>query len=86
MITVLVETTIDLVIEGEILLRFHTDESDPASTRKMPVYLSIFALAQYVFLLLCDVDPTDLSFSVFQFIMAIDAVYARNTLQFICLT
>jgi hypothetical protein len=24
--------------------------------------------------------------SVFQFVMAVDAVYARNTLQFICLT
>jgi len=68
-ITVLIETTIDLAIEGEILLQFHTDENDPASTRKMPVYLTIFVLAH-----------------LFQFIMAIDAVYARNTLQFLFLT
>jgi hypothetical protein len=68
-ITVLVETTIDLAIEGEIRIRFHTDKTDPASTRKMPVYLSIFALAH-----------------VFQLVMAIDAVYARNTLQFLALT
>jgi hypothetical protein len=26
------------------------------------------------------------SYSVFQFVMAVDAVYARNTLQFIALT
>jgi hypothetical protein len=68
-ITVLVETAIDLAIEGEIRVRFHTAETDPTSTRKMPVYLSIFALAH-----------------VFQFVMAIDAVYARNTLQFLALT
>jgi len=68
-ITVVVQTGIDLAIEGEIGVRFHTDENDPASTRKMPVYLAIFALAH-----------------VFQFVMAIDAVYARNTLQFLCLT
>jgi hypothetical protein len=52
-ITVLVETTIDLVIEGDLLLRFHkadnvsTDTGDITS-QKMPVFLSIFALAQYV--------------------------------------
>lgn len=53
----------------------------------MPVYLSIFALAQ------CVLSATSLqSFlntpfvSVFQFVMAVDAVYARNTLQFVCLT
>ncbi|KAF4606945.1 hypothetical protein EYR38_001000 [Pleurotus pulmonarius] len=38
-------------------------------SQKMPVYLSIFALAH-----------------VFQLVLAIDAVYARNTLQFIALT
>ncbi|KAI0307566.1 hypothetical protein B0F90DRAFT_1944658 [Multifurca ochricompacta] len=76
-ITVLVETTIDLVIEGDLLLRFHeadkiqslqTDNIAIAS-RKMPVYLSVFALAH-----------------VFQLGMALDAVYARNTLQFFALT
>ncbi|KAF8203261.1 hypothetical protein BJ912DRAFT_943417 [Pholiota molesta] len=44
-----------------------TDSND--ATSRMPVYLSIFALAH-----------------VFQFVMAVDAVYARNTLQFLCLT
>jgi hypothetical protein len=78
-ITVLVETTIDLAIEGELLARvnnvrnLHEDKDDNQDNRmaslKMPVYLSIFALAH-----------------VFQFVMAVDAVYARNTLQFICLT
>jgi len=68
-ITVLIETAIDLAIEGEIRVQFHTDNSDPTSARKMPVYLSIFALAH-----------------VFQFVVALDAVYARNTLQFLCLT
>jgi hypothetical protein len=52
-ITVLVETTIDLVIEGDLLLRFHkagdvsSQTGDFSTTsEKMPVFLSIFALAQ----------------------------------------
>ncbi|KAI0639171.1 hypothetical protein C8Q77DRAFT_1184475 [Trametes polyzona] len=71
LLTVLVETTIDLAIEGDIILRFHeshSSESEDMATRRMPVYLGIFALAH-----------------VFQFIMALDAVWARNTLQFISL-
>ncbi|KIK05607.1 hypothetical protein K443DRAFT_91111 [Laccaria amethystina LaAM-08-1] len=75
--TVLIETTIDLAIEGELFLRVRekmkadsqTDDGAQMATSRMPVYLSIFALAH-----------------VFQFVMAVDAVYARNTLQFICLT
>lgn len=51
LLTVLVETAIDLAIEGDLILRFHesslADDQDMA-TRRMPVYLSIFALAQYV--------------------------------------
>ncbi|RXW20611.1 hypothetical protein EST38_g5229 [Candolleomyces aberdarensis] len=72
--TVLVETTIDLAIEGELFLRVKEkmDNQDPGgqegTTRRMPVYLAIFALAH-----------------VFQFAMALDAVYARNTLQFVLL-
>ncbi|KAI9512354.1 hypothetical protein F5148DRAFT_1164297 [Russula earlei] len=78
-LTVLVETTIDLVIEGDLLLRFH--QADKAqqlassqtdleiASKKMPVFLSVFALAH-----------------VFQLAMALDAVYARNTLQFFALT
>ncbi|TFK20150.1 hypothetical protein FA15DRAFT_600207 [Coprinopsis marcescibilis] len=68
--TVLVETTIDLAIEGELFLRTRelTIDSEDGTTRRMPVYFAIFALAH-----------------VFQFVMALDAVYARNTLQFISL-
>lgn len=69
-LTVLIETTIDLAIEGELLLRLRVGAQDAEMTsRKMPVYLSIFALAH-----------------IFQFVMAVDAVYARNTLQFLALT
>lgn len=87
-ITVLIETTIDLVIEGELLLRVRkeTKDNDQISSRKMPVYLSIFALAQCVCGLVPNMHQTDAAFSVFQLVMAVDAVYARNTLQFICLT
>jgi len=59
-----------LAIEGELLVRVNrVREDDRMTSLKMPVYLSIFALAH-----------------VFQFVMAVDAVYARNTLQFIFLT
>ncbi|KAJ6519611.1 hypothetical protein C8R45DRAFT_952094 [Mycena sanguinolenta] len=72
-LTVLIETTIDLIIEGELLLQINRNESSGSDAtgnfaRQMPVYLSIFVLAH-----------------VFQFAMAVDAVYARNTLQFIAL-
>lgn len=72
--TVLVETSIDLAIEAELFLRLQESSDTTATTtddqesRKMPVYLAIFAIAH-----------------VFQFGMALDAVYARNTLQFIAL-
>ncbi|KAK7064403.1 UPF0658 Golgi apparatus membrane protein [Favolaschia claudopus] len=73
-LTVLIETTIDLIIEGELLLQINKNDLGNQQTGKfaanqMPVYLSIFALAH-----------------VFQFVLAVDAVYTRNTLQFICLT
>ncbi|KAI5991518.1 hypothetical protein EDD15DRAFT_2168928 [Pisolithus albus] len=68
-ITVIIETAIDLAIEGDILVRLQDGgNADSESAKKMPVYLSIFALAH-----------------VFQLVLALDAVYARNTLQFICL-
>jgi hypothetical protein len=54
-LTVLIQTTIDLAIEGDLLIRFNEalkngqiNESALYSSRRMPVYLSIFALAQYV--------------------------------------
>lgn len=68
-LTVLIETTIDLIVEGELLLRVnHESQGHEQVNKKMPVYLSIFALAH-----------------VFQFALAVDAVYARNTLQFMFL-
>lgn len=88
MITVLIETTIDLSIEAELLVRIHdrSDNDGQISSRKMPVYLSIFALAQWVTSIAGDALSNAVYCSVFQFVMAVDAVYARNTLQFICLT
>jgi hypothetical protein len=74
--TVLVETAINLAIEGELHSRVRekikidqaASHDTSVATSRMPVYLSVFALAH-----------------VFQFVMALDAVYARNTLQFIFL-
>ena len=53
---VLIETTVDLAIEGELFLRLRqitlansTSQDGPGgevASSKMPVYLSIFALAQ----------------------------------------
>lgn len=59
MATVLIETTIDLAIEGELFLRVRENNHAAAAqsggdadgndaTSRMPVYLSIFALAQLV--------------------------------------
>lgn len=47
---VLVETTIDLAIEGDLFLRVRkvSDADSNPTARRMPVYLAIFALAQYV--------------------------------------
>jgi hypothetical protein len=61
-LTVVIETAVDLAIEGDLLVRLQ-DGSD-----KLAVYLSVFALAH-----------------IFQLVMAVDAVYARNTLQFMSL-
>ena len=49
LLTVLIETAIDLAIEGDIILRFHeagSSDSQDMAKRRMPVYLGIFALAQ----------------------------------------
>jgi len=73
-VTVVIQTAVDLSIEGELLARFHQagtglGDDTAAVTRKMNVYLGIFVLAH-----------------VFQMAMALDAVYNRNTLQVFCLT
>ncbi|KAG1749721.1 uncharacterized protein EDB91DRAFT_1109321 [Suillus paluster] len=61
-LTVVIETAVDLAIEADLLVRLQDDSG------KLEVYLSVFALAH-----------------IFQLVMAIDAVYARNTLQFMSL-
>lgn len=49
LVTVLIETAIDLAIESDLLVRFHqVNEGKDNVSEKMPVYLTIFALAQYV--------------------------------------
>ncbi|OCH96575.1 hypothetical protein OBBRIDRAFT_743369 [Obba rivulosa] len=70
LLIVLIETGIDLAIEGDLILRVNdvAKNDGTIASQRMPVYLSVFALAH-----------------VFQFAMALDAVYARNTLQFIFL-
>ncbi|KAG0702707.1 hypothetical protein DFH29DRAFT_920097 [Suillus ampliporus] len=61
-LTVVIETAVDLAIEGDLLVRLQDGSG------KLEVYLSVFALAH-----------------IFQLVMAVDAVYARNTLQFVSL-
>jgi len=61
-LTVVVETAVDLAIESDLFVRLQDDSG------KLAVYLSVFALAH-----------------IFQLVMAVDAVYARNTLQFLSL-
>ncbi|KDQ12811.1 hypothetical protein BOTBODRAFT_56603 [Botryobasidium botryosum FD-172 SS1] len=75
LLIILIETTIDIAIEADILIRVQATNLDTTdedardlSTRRLPVYLIIFALAH-----------------VFQFLLALDAVHQRNTLQFIFL-
>lgn len=48
-LAVLVETTVNLAIEGDLYLRirdFSKDDQSSLAQRRMPVYLSVFALAQ----------------------------------------
>ena len=64
-LSVLVETAIDLAIEADLLIRLHEfDKEDTDSdivSRKMPVYLTIFALAQCVSIFLSLGPCTDTS-------------------------
>lgn len=63
-ITVLVQTTIDLAIEGDLLVRFHKDgvaASNTDTLDKMPAYLSIFALAQWVVYIHLDIHSVFMS-------------------------
>jgi len=69
-LTVVIETCIDIAIESDLLIRVNrTDDGSDLGTQRLPVYLSIFVFAH-----------------LFQLVMAIDAVHARNTLQFLFLT
>jgi len=74
---VLLETFIDLVIEGMLLVRVHSvtrneqksqDAGEVLISSQLPVLLAIFCLAH-----------------VFQFAFALDAVHQQNVLQFIFL-
>ncbi|KIJ45746.1 hypothetical protein M422DRAFT_29817 [Sphaerobolus stellatus SS14] len=76
LLTVLLQTAVDVSIEADILIQFEDVPPDAnqnntiaqENLKRLPVYLGIFAMAH-----------------VFQFILAIDAVVFRNTLQFIFL-
>ena len=48
-LTVFIETCIDIGIEADLLLRFRAMDEEPdldMANRRLPVYLSIFAFAQ----------------------------------------
>lgn len=51
--TVIIETIVDLALQGDIYLRLHSlaqsDNSSRDQARRISVYLAIFALAQSVF-------------------------------------
>lgn len=53
-LTVLLETAVDLAVEGDLLVRLNSTTSGEKfgdleqAQKKMPVYLALFALAQYV--------------------------------------
>jgi hypothetical protein len=71
---------VDLAIEADLLVRLQDDSG------KLAVYLSVFALAQYVSrCVLCLNFKLILNLSIFQLVMAVDAVCAQNTLQFMSL-
>lgn len=86
-LVVVLETVADIAIEGDILLRFHQlgEEGQVDAIDRLQVYLSIFAFAQYAIFYLHSDSALILS-SVFQFLVALDAVRLRNTLQFLFLT
>lgn len=49
MLTVLIETTIDIAIEADLFVRFnHSEDGTELGPQRLPVYLSIFAFAQCV--------------------------------------
>jgi hypothetical protein len=54
-LVLLLETIVDIAVEGELLFRVHEEDKDTptsdiaSTTTRMPVYLSIFAVAQLVY-------------------------------------
>jgi hypothetical protein len=51
-LTVFIETCIDIGIEADLYLRFQSNSNQPdldMANRRLPVYLSIFAFAQCVY-------------------------------------
>jgi hypothetical protein len=92
LLVVLLQTAVDVVMEADILIQFDdlppgaAAQADAINSQRLPVYLGIFALAQYAFLWRCLMTVSNPKPpSVFQFILAIDAVIFRNTLQFVFL-
>lgn len=71
--TVVVETIVDLAIQGDIYARVSTistsDAGKQQAVQKVVVYLGLFCFAH-----------------VFQLVVAIEAVWQKNTLQFLFLT
>ena len=89
-LVVLIETIIDIAIEVELRAKvedFGSRVSNNLTATRLPVYLAMFAAAQCVYNTRDScVEGLPVVSSLFQLVMAIDAVHARNTLQFIFLT
>jgi hypothetical protein len=86
--TVVLETIIDLAVQADIYTRISSiplvGQNNQSSARRVILYLSLFAFAQSV---PCSSLWFYLTFySVFQLLLAIEAVWQQNTLQFLFLT
>ena len=76
LLTVILESLVDLAIEGNILWRFNAEVKSSSSTelelenkRRLPVYLVIYGLAH-----------------LWQLVLTFVAVYTRNTVQVVAVT
>ena len=85
-----IEAAVDISISAIIAARanfLHDLFSTTAASERssLPVYLTIFAIAQYVYNVLGRNGLTQPLWrcSVFQTVLAIDAIYNRNTIQII---
>lgn len=62
-----------------------TDNSAQLEFERLPVYLVVFGLAQCAYLIEPQIVSLTLCSSLFQLVLALDAVHAQNTLQFLFL-